>query len=79
MEKMVSSLAGRPPATAGREPHDHLFLLGTEVQDGQDGSERLLAAQGVRQGKEAVNDIFEVLQIGALPALVPDVLFNVAL
>lgn len=49
------------------------------MQDSQDSCECLLAAQAVRQGQEAVDDIFEVLQVGSLPTLVPDVLFNVAL
>lgn len=76
---MASSLARRPPTTRGREPHDDLLLLRTEVQDSEDGCERLLAAQGVGQGQEAVDDVLEVLQVGPLPALVPDVLFDVAL
>lgn len=49
------------------------------MQDSQDSDERLLAAQGIRQGQEAVDDVFEVLQVGSLPTLVPDALFNVGL
>lgn len=49
------------------------------MQDSQDSDECLLAAQGIRQGQEAVDDVFEVLQVGSLPTLVPDALFNVAL
>lgn len=49
------------------------------MQDGEDGREGLLAAQAVWQGQEAVDDVFEILQVGSLPALVPDVLFDVAL
>lgn len=76
---MASSLARMPPATTRWELHYYLFLLWTEMQDSQNGCERLLAAQAVRQGQEAVDDIFEVLQVGSLPTLVPDVLLNVAL
>lgn len=76
---MASSLARGPPTTTSWEPHDRLLLLWTEVQDGQDGSERLLAAQGIWQGQEAIDDVLEILQVGPLPTLVPAVLRDVAL
>lgn len=56
---MASSLARGPPTTTSWEPHDRLLLLWTEVQDGQDGSERLLAAQGIWQGQEAIDDVLD--------------------
>lgn len=49
------------------------------MQDREDGGERLLAAQAVGQGQEAVDDVFEIFQVGSLPALVPHILFDVAL
>lgn len=62
---------GAPPG-GPLQLHDVMLLLWAEVQDGQDGVERLQPPAAVLQRQELVDDVLQVLQVGALSVLVPD-------